>query len=335
MRHFFDRRLATELLQQLALRPHHLVDRLDHVHGDADGARLVRDRPGDGLADPPRGVSGELEALCVVELVDRPHQPEVALLDQIEEGQSPVAVALGDRHDEAKVGLNELVLRLEPVAHEPLVAGNPAGVEQVRLGPLAGQGELVGGQPGRRGVALFDRLGDLHLELGVEQRNPANLLEIGVHGVFGAAAGIPARGGPLPVRLATCVRPDGAVGFRHSPRFLGRRHLDDEVFLFVGDERDAFGIDAVDECREHLGCQLDRVQRFDQFGLRELSLGATDRERRVEVDLRHPGRKRDVRDRRQRLRWTRPTPRHRLRRSPPQTLRSPSPCQRCHPSGSL
>ena len=49
-------RLATELLEQLALQPNHLVDRLDHVDGDADGAALVGDRPGDGLPDPPRGV---------------------------------------------------------------------------------------------------------------------------------------------------------------------------------------------------------------------------------------------------------------------------------------
>ena len=32
---------------------HQLVDRLDHVHRDADGARLVGDRAGDRLADPP------------------------------------------------------------------------------------------------------------------------------------------------------------------------------------------------------------------------------------------------------------------------------------------
>src|SRR3712207_8270660 len=45
----------------------HLVDGLDHVHRDADGAGLIRDGPGDRLADPPRGVGRELEALGVVE----------------------------------------------------------------------------------------------------------------------------------------------------------------------------------------------------------------------------------------------------------------------------
>ena len=82
--------------------------------GNADRAGLVGDGPGDGLADPPRGVGGELEALRVVELLDRPHQAEVALLDQVEEQHPPADVALGDRHDQAQVGLGQLLLGLSP-----------------------------------------------------------------------------------------------------------------------------------------------------------------------------------------------------------------------------
>ena len=190
---------------------------------------------------------------------------------------------------------------LSPLRLSRLLRATAAASSRSVSGPLAGQGELVGGQPRRRGVALFDRLGDLDLELGVEQRNPADLLEIGVHRVLGAASRITARGGPLPVGLAACIRPDGAVGLRHSPRFLRGRDLEDKVFLFVRHERDAFGVDPIDECREHLRSQLDRVQRLDQFRLRELSFGTTDGERRVEVDLRDPGWQRDVRDRRQRI----------------------------------
>ena len=105
-----ERRLAFELLVHLALHAQHPVHALDHVHRDADGAGLVGDRAGDRLANPPRRVGRELEALGVVELVDRPHQAEVALLDEVEEQHAATAVALGDADDEAQVGLDQFAL---------------------------------------------------------------------------------------------------------------------------------------------------------------------------------------------------------------------------------
>ncbi len=64
-------RVAAELLQELARDAHELVDRLNHVHGDADGARLVGDGTRNRLPDPPRRVCAEFIALAVVELLDR------------------------------------------------------------------------------------------------------------------------------------------------------------------------------------------------------------------------------------------------------------------------
>src|SRR6185312_4571835 len=95
-------RLATELLDQRARRANQLVDRLDHVDRDADRARLVGDGAGDRLADPPRRVGRELVAAAVLELVDRLHQADVALLNQVEELQAAIGVLLGDRDDEAE-----------------------------------------------------------------------------------------------------------------------------------------------------------------------------------------------------------------------------------------
>ena len=43
---FLGRRLAADLVQHLARGTDQLVDRLDHMHGDADGARLIGDRAG-------------------------------------------------------------------------------------------------------------------------------------------------------------------------------------------------------------------------------------------------------------------------------------------------
>ena len=65
------------------LHPGELVDDLDHVHGDADGARLVRHRARDRLPDPPGGVGRELKALAVVELLNRLDEAEVPLLNQV------------------------------------------------------------------------------------------------------------------------------------------------------------------------------------------------------------------------------------------------------------
>src|SRR5215831_15778384 len=109
-RDLFRRGLASQLLHELARGPDELVDGLDHVHGDADGAGLVGDRAGDGLANPPRGVGGELVAATVLELVHRLHESDVAFLDQIEELEPAVRVLLGDGNDEAEVGLHHLLL---------------------------------------------------------------------------------------------------------------------------------------------------------------------------------------------------------------------------------
>ena len=87
-----------------------LVDSLDHVHRDTDGAGLIRDGAGDGLTDPPGGVGRELVTATVLELVDGLHQADVAFLNEVEELQAAVGVLLRDRDDESKVGFDELAL---------------------------------------------------------------------------------------------------------------------------------------------------------------------------------------------------------------------------------
>ncbi len=48
----------------------------------------------------------------VVEALDRLHQPDVALLDEIEQGERPPRVPPGDRHHEPEIGLDERALGL-------------------------------------------------------------------------------------------------------------------------------------------------------------------------------------------------------------------------------
>ncbi len=82
-----------------------------HVRRHADRARLVRDRPLAGLADPPGRVGGELVAAPPVELLDRAVQPDHALLDEIWQGHAVPLVALRDRDDEAQVRIDHPLLR--------------------------------------------------------------------------------------------------------------------------------------------------------------------------------------------------------------------------------
>src|SRR5579871_97725 len=103
-------RLAPDLLHQRARDPNELVDGLDHVDGDANRPRLIRDGARDRLPDPPGGVRRELVPPLVLELVDRAHEPDVSLLDEVEELEPAMDVALGDRDDQAEVRLDQLLL---------------------------------------------------------------------------------------------------------------------------------------------------------------------------------------------------------------------------------
>ena len=75
------------------------------------------------------------------------------------------------------------------------------------------------------------------------------------------------------------------IGLRHGPSLLRRRDLNAEVLLFIRDQGDTFGRDPIDECRQDFRCELDSVQRLNQFSLGELTLGTSGRQGRVEVNL--------------------------------------------------
>ena len=99
---------------------------------EPDRAAGVGDAAGDRLADPPRGVGGELEALAPVELLHRVDQAEVALLDQVEQRQPDGLVLLGDGHHQAQVGLDERVGRLLGLADDAAQRPPPGGRRRCR-----------------------------------------------------------------------------------------------------------------------------------------------------------------------------------------------------------
>ncbi len=159
--------LAAQLHHQVALDAADLVDLLDHVHGQADGARLVGHRAGEGLPDPPGGVRRELEALGVVELLDRADQPEVALLDEVGQTHPATGVLLGDADDQAQVGLEHVLLGLLALPDDVLQVGL-----ELRGDLAALRESLRGEQAGLHGT------GELDLHLGGQQRHPADLVEV-------------------------------------------------------------------------------------------------------------------------------------------------------------
>src|SRR5690606_4324674 len=108
--HFLRRRLAAAFVEELAAAAYQLVDRLDHMDRDADRARLVGDRAGDRLPDPPGRIGAELVAAAILEFVDRLHQADIAFLNEVEELQPAVGIFLRDRDHEAQVRLDHFLL---------------------------------------------------------------------------------------------------------------------------------------------------------------------------------------------------------------------------------
>ena len=110
-----------KFLEKLARLANQLVDRLDHVHGDADRAGLVGDGAGDRLANPPGGVGAELVALGVVELLDRADQADIALLDQVQQRHAAPDILLGHADHEAQISLGEATARVQTANDRVLV----------------------------------------------------------------------------------------------------------------------------------------------------------------------------------------------------------------------
>ncbi len=122
----------------------------------------------------------------MVELVDRPHQAEVALLDQIEQLHAATGVALGDAHDQPQVGLRQLALG--PLA--ALDASHQAaglGVSEL----LASLGDLVDPLGGE--VTLLDELGQPALVVTRQQVDLADLPQVHPHAIRRQALAYAAR----------------------------------------------------------------------------------------------------------------------------------------------
>ena len=66
------------------------------MNGDTNRPRLIGDRSGDGLADPPGGVCAEFVAFGIIKLLHGLDQAEISFLNQVKEQHSPADISLGD-----------------------------------------------------------------------------------------------------------------------------------------------------------------------------------------------------------------------------------------------
>ena len=187
-----DRRLTLEFDLEALARPRELLLALLDVHRNPDRGTLVRDRPLAGLANPPRGIRGELVALTPVELLDGTVQADDAVLDQVEERHAVTAVLLRDRDDEPQVRVDHpllggLVTTLDTLRECDLLGGSQQLVladvleEELQrvgqnLGGIGGPGGLF-----RRGnrVGLVSVVGGIDGDRPVGQRR-AHLVECGL-----------------------------------------------------------------------------------------------------------------------------------------------------------
>jgi len=79
-------RFPSELQREHVLGPIELPLSLDHVHRHPDRPSFVGKPARHRLADPPGRVGRELVTPAPVEFVDRAHQAQRPLLNQVEEG---------------------------------------------------------------------------------------------------------------------------------------------------------------------------------------------------------------------------------------------------------
>src|SRR5919201_984291 len=163
---------AALLDREFSRRSAQLLPAFTDVEGQPDRGRLILRGPLHRLPDPPGRVGRELVAAPPVELFGRADEAERALLDQVEERHTLVAVALGDRHDQTQVRADHRVFRLRVAALDPLREHHPLGRCQERVPRQLGQeeGQAVAG---KHGLGLADpRLGLLPVRLELVLRHP-------------------------------------------------------------------------------------------------------------------------------------------------------------------
>ena len=110
----FGKRIAAQLLNELAAHLRIFRNRFHHVHRNAHRAGLVGERAGDRLTDPPRGVRRKFETAAIIELFDCARQADIPFLDKIKnlKMRRAIDVALRDGNHKTQIRLHQALARL-------------------------------------------------------------------------------------------------------------------------------------------------------------------------------------------------------------------------------
>jgi hypothetical protein len=84
--------------------PHVIAAILRKPHQGLRGAGTV-----DGLSDPPDGIGAELQIASIVKIVHRPHQPDIAVLNEVAEGHAGIAELVDDTDHQTQVVVDHLL----------------------------------------------------------------------------------------------------------------------------------------------------------------------------------------------------------------------------------
>ena len=88
------------------------LQRSPDVHRHAHCPGLGHECQLDRLTYPPFRIRGEAVTALGIEFLQRPQQPDVAFLDEIQQRQAPVAIGAGDHDNEPELMLDELPPRV-------------------------------------------------------------------------------------------------------------------------------------------------------------------------------------------------------------------------------
>ena len=86
---------------------------------DPNRPGLVGDGATHRLSNPPRCIGREFIAALILKFLNRAHQADIALLDQVQKSQPAVDIAFGNTHHEAQIGFNETTLAFLRLGFSP------------------------------------------------------------------------------------------------------------------------------------------------------------------------------------------------------------------------